>query len=123
MISAEIFESTKPPQSEERTVLAVRNIDTLDVGTGNEDEKVSSVSSEVVKSAYTSTVEPGSEKVTHLSESSLITLINIESKSQLHIKRVIGYHLKVTPNALGITLHKSIQRTPKKKQRFCLKFG
>ena len=80
MISAEIFESTKPPQSEERTVLAVRNIDTLDVGTGNEDEKVSSVSSEVVKSAYTSTVEPGSKKVTHLSESSLITLINIESK-------------------------------------------
>ena len=80
MISAEIFESTMPPQSEERTVLAVRNIDTLDVGTGNEDEKVSSVSSEVVKSAYTSTVEPGSEKVTHLSESSLITLINIESK-------------------------------------------
>ena len=31
MISAEIFESTMPPQSEERTVLAVRNIDTLDV--------------------------------------------------------------------------------------------
>jgi len=66
MISAEIFESTMPPQSEERPSIEVV------------DEKVSLVSSEVVKSAYTSTVEPGSKN--HLSESSLITLINIESK-------------------------------------------
>ena len=83
MISAEIFESTMPPQSEERTVVA--DIDTDVVVSSRPsievvDEKVSPVSSEVVKSAYTSTVEPGSKNVTHLSESSLITLINIESK-------------------------------------------
>lgn len=81
MISAEIFESTNPPQSEERTIVAVRNIDKLDVAVSRplivadtlavQDEKVSSVSSEVVvESAYTSTVDNR-----NLSESSLITCL------------------------------------------------